>query len=67
MDDAAGNGTWALEHVSCLGACGQAPVLVVDGQLEPRLPVDDPAALDGRLEALGLTAAADPDPTGAQP
>jgi len=59
LDDAAGNGTWALEHVSCLGACGQAPVLVVDGQLEPRLPMDDPEALDRRLSALGLTADAD--------
>ncbi|MEX1317097.1 MAG: NAD(P)H-dependent oxidoreductase subunit E [Synechococcaceae cyanobacterium] len=67
LDDPAGNGIWALEHVSCLGACGQAPVLVVDGQLEPRLPMDDPAALDARLAALGLTAAADADPSGAQP
>lgn len=54
LDDPAGNGTWALEHVSCLGACGQAPVLVVDGQLEPRLPLDDPAALEARFRALGL-------------
>jgi NADH:ubiquinone oxidoreductase subunit E len=54
LDDPAGNGTWALEHVSCLGACGQAPVLVVDGQLEPRLPLDDPRALDARFLALGL-------------
>jgi NADH:ubiquinone oxidoreductase subunit E len=45
--------------VSCLGACGQAPVLVVDGRLEPRLPMDDPEALDRRLSALGLTADAD--------
>jgi NADH:ubiquinone oxidoreductase subunit E len=59
LDDPAGNGTWALEHVSCLGACGQAPVLVVDGQLEPRLPMDDPEALDRRLGALGLTTDAD--------
>jgi len=58
LDDAAGNGSWALEHVSCLGACGQAPVLVVDGQLEPRLPIDDPAALEARLDALGLGGAA---------
>jgi len=54
LDDPAGNGHWALEHVSCLGACGQAPVLVVDGQLEPRLPLDDPPALERRFEALGL-------------
>lgn len=65
LDDPAGNGTWALEHVSCLGACGQAPVVVVDGRMEPRLPMDDPAALDSRLAALGLTAAADADPSGA--
>jgi bidirectional [NiFe] hydrogenase diaphorase subunit len=54
LDDPAGNGSWALEHVSCLGACGQAPVLVVDGRLEPRLPLDDPAQLEQRLTALGL-------------
>jgi NADH:ubiquinone oxidoreductase subunit E len=40
--------------VSCLGACGQAPVLVVDGRLEPRLPMDDPALLEQRLTDLGL-------------
>jgi NADH:ubiquinone oxidoreductase subunit E len=54
LDGPAGDGTWALESVSCLGACGQAPVLVVDGQLEPRLPVDDPAALEARLRVLGV-------------
>jgi len=55
LDDAAGNGTWALEQVSCLGACGQAPLLLVDGRLALRLPIDDPAALDVRLQALGLS------------
>jgi len=55
--DAAGAGAeWALQHVSCLGACGQAPVLVVDGQLLTQLPVDDPEALEGRLDAAGLPA-----------
>ena len=54
LDEPAGNGIWSLEHVSCLGACGQAPVLVVDGQLQPRLPLDDPTALNQRLAALGL-------------
>jgi bidirectional [NiFe] hydrogenase diaphorase subunit len=54
LDDAAGNGTWALQHVSCLGACGQAPVLVVDGAMETRLPVDEPDALQQRLAAAGL-------------
>ena len=54
LDDPAGDGVWALQHVSCLGACGQAPVLVVDGELMTRLPVDQPEALDARLEAAGL-------------
>lgn len=54
LDDAAGNGTWALQHVSCLGACGQAPVLVVDGVMETRLPVDDPDDLTQRFTSAGL-------------
>ncbi len=59
LDDGAGNGVWALQHVSCLGACGQAPVLVVDGVMETRLPVDDPEALQQRFAAAGLP---QPDP-----
>ena len=54
LDDPAGNGSWALERVSCLGACGQAPVLVVDGRLEPRWPIEDGAAVAARFTALGL-------------
>ena len=54
LDDPSGDGVWALQHVSCLGACGQAPVLVVDGELVTRLPVDQPEALYARLEASGL-------------
>ncbi|MCP9797999.1 NAD(P)H-dependent oxidoreductase subunit E [Cyanobium sp. Lug-B] len=54
LDDPAGDGVWALQHVSCLGACGQAPVLVVDGELVTRLPVDQPEELDARLEAAGV-------------
>ncbi len=54
LDDPAGDGVWALQHVSCLGACGQAPVLVVDGELVTRLPVDEPEELEARLEAAGL-------------
>jgi NADH:ubiquinone oxidoreductase subunit E len=54
LDDPAGNGVWGLQHVSCLGACGQAPVLVVDGLLATRLPVDEPEALVTRLDGLGL-------------
>jgi bidirectional [NiFe] hydrogenase diaphorase subunit len=63
LDDAAGNGSWALQHVSCLGACGQAPVLVVDGAMETRLPVDEPEALLQRFAAAGLPA---PTPSAAQ-
>jgi NADH:ubiquinone oxidoreductase subunit E len=58
LDDPAGNGAWAVEHVSCLGACGQAPVLVVDGVLATRLAVDDPLALDAQLDVAGLPPAA---------
>ncbi|MEB3244132.1 MAG: NAD(P)H-dependent oxidoreductase subunit E [Cyanobacteriota bacterium] len=58
LDDPAGNGAWALEHVSCLGACGQAPVLVVDNTLLTRLPVDDPAQLARQLDGAGLPVAA---------
>ncbi len=54
LDDEAGDGVWTLQHVSCLGACGQAPVLVVDGELVTRLPVDKPEELEARLEAAGL-------------
>jgi NADH:ubiquinone oxidoreductase subunit E len=54
LDDPAGDGEWALQHVSCLGACGQAPVLVVDGELVTRLPIDQPETLDARLAAAGL-------------
>jgi len=54
LDDQKSPGDWALENVSCLGACGQAPVLVVDGDLAGTLPVDDPVALEQRLQQLGL-------------
>jgi len=47
-------GGWTLQAVSCLGACGQAPVLVVDGALVPRLPLEDPQALSAQLTAAGL-------------
>jgi NADH:ubiquinone oxidoreductase subunit E len=56
LDDVGGDGLWTLQHVSCLGACGQAPVIVVDGRLVTRLPVDDSAALEQRFDAAGLPA-----------
>ncbi|MEB3332758.1 MAG: NAD(P)H-dependent oxidoreductase subunit E [Synechococcaceae cyanobacterium] len=72
LDDPHGDGTWTLQRVSCLGACGQAPVLVIDGHLHTRLPLDaaEPRdatgtlntvaahdALDARLDRAGLPAA----------
>ncbi|MFN9660150.1 MAG: NAD(P)H-dependent oxidoreductase subunit E [Cyanobacteriota bacterium] len=54
LDDPAGNGHWTLQHVSCLGACGQAPVLVVDGAMVTRLAVEDPSRLTHQLDQAGL-------------
>lgn len=54
LDDLSGNDLWALQSVTCVGACGQAPVLVVDGEIQTRLPVDDPETLWRRLAAAGL-------------
>jgi NADH:ubiquinone oxidoreductase subunit E len=58
LDDPAGNGVWGLQHVSCLGACGQAPVLVIDGVMQTRLPVDEPESLMQRFTDAGLPPAA---------
>ncbi len=57
LDDPAGNGVWALQHVSCMGACGQAPVLVADGVMVTRLAVDQPARLAHQLDQAGLPVA----------
>lgn len=54
LDDPAGNGVWALQHVSCMGACGQAPVLLADGVMVTRLAVDDPLRLSHQLDLAGL-------------
>lgn len=45
---------WALEEVSCVGACSFGPLLLVDHQLHGPLPVADPAALGRRLDVLAL-------------
>ncbi len=58
LDDPAGNGVWALQRVSCMGACGQAPVLVVDGLMVNRLAVEEPARLAHQLDQAGLPVAA---------
>lgn len=59
-DDPAGDGTWSLQRVGCLGACGQAPVLVVDGELVTRLPLDPGSGmqLEQRLREAGVPAGA---------
>jgi len=31
LADPAGDGVWSLEAVSCVGACGLAPLLLIDG------------------------------------
>lgn len=54
LDGPPAPGGWTLQAVSCLGACGQAPVLVVDGALVPRLSLEDPQALSAQLTAAGL-------------
>lgn len=54
LDAPAGSGTWALQQVSCLGACGQAPVLEVDGAMVIRLAVGDPLRLAQQLEQAGV-------------
>ena len=45
---------WALDEVSCIGACSFGPLLLLDGQLAGPLPVADPAALKRALDALPL-------------
>ncbi|MFM7677020.1 MAG: NAD(P)H-dependent oxidoreductase subunit E [Synechococcus sp.] len=52
---------WDLEESGCVGACGQAPVLVVDGTLAGPLPLE-PGALAPALAALGLPGGAGPEP-----
>ena len=56
LDGPQGPGPWSLRRVGCLGACGQAPVLVVDGALVTHLPLEPGAAdvLERRLRRAGL-------------
>lgn len=67
LDDPRGDGTWSLQRVGCLGACGQAPVLVVDERLLTRLPVGRSALaqLKERLDEAGVPSsdAGPPQPT----
>jgi NADH:ubiquinone oxidoreductase subunit E len=54
LDQSRPDGRWALERVSCVGACGQAPVLLLDGSLltAPSAAADE--VLDGWLTERGL-------------
>ncbi|MFZ0407888.1 MAG: NAD(P)H-dependent oxidoreductase subunit E [Cyanobium sp.] len=62
LDQTSGDGQWALEQVSCLGACGQAPVMVFDGALFtaplsgplPGPSTEATEGLDRWLSQLGL-------------
>lgn len=56
LADPCGDGHWSLMPLGCLGACGQAPVLLVDEALLTRLPMAPAAAaeLQQRLRAAGL-------------
>ncbi len=47
-----GAGGWALEEVSCIGACSFGPLLLLDQQLCGPLPAADQAALGRCLDAL---------------
>lgn len=58
LDAPRGTGDWSLQRLGCLGACGQAPVLVVDGRLLTHVPLER-AELETRLRAAGL-----PEPVG---
>jgi NADH:ubiquinone oxidoreductase subunit E len=58
LDGAPGAAGWALQGLSCVGSCAQAPVLLVDGQVEGPLPLGDRRALASCLARLGLPAAA---------
>ena len=53
------SGTFTLEQVECLAACGTAPVLLVDGIYHENMTVEKVAALLDGLEArTGVGAAA---------
>lgn len=49
-----GDGGWMLEAVGCVGACSQAPVLLLNRRLSGSLAAADPPALERQLGALGL-------------
>lgn len=48
------SGTFTVEHVECLGACGAGPVVIIDGQYHERVTVQRLGELlDGLQAAAG--------------
>lgn len=39
------DGLFTLETVACLGACGLAPVMTIDGEVHPKMTPEDAVAL----------------------
>lgn len=54
LDQSRPDGRWSLEQVSCVGACGQAPVLLLDGCLLTAPSLEAADVLDGWLTERGL-------------
>lgn len=49
-------GGWRLQAVSCQGACGLGPLLLLDGRPVGGLPLASPELLQARFDAVGLPA-----------
>jgi NADH:ubiquinone oxidoreductase subunit E len=54
LDDPDGGGGWVLQGISCLGACGLGPLLLLDGVLVAGRPLASPELLEARFKGLGL-------------
>ncbi|MBK6846445.1 MAG: NAD(P)H-dependent oxidoreductase subunit E [Proteobacteria bacterium] len=50
---AAGPARLSVQSARCIGSCGLAPAVVLDGRILPRVT---PAQLEGALDKIGLTA-----------
>ena len=49
------DGMYTIDTVRCVGACGLAPVVIVDGKVHGRVVVDDVAAILDELSKHGST------------
>lgn len=54
LDEELSVSDWELSLESCLGVCGQAPLLLLDGVLVGRLPSHDRQAVRSELQRRGL-------------